>query len=438
MSRLAKIKSKQATIGIVGLGYVGLPLAQAFCQKGVKTVGFDIDQKKIDAIEAGRSYIKHIGDDVIQKMRADKLFEVTTDFAQVADVDVIIICVPTPLSKHREPDLGPVLNTGRSIMPHLQKGQLVILESSTYPGTTDTELAGVLERSGMKKDADFYLAYSPEREDPGNETFSTSTIPKIVGADTQEARDMAVAVYDRVISEVIPVASSRTAEAIKLSENIFRSVNIALVNELKVIFDAMDIDVWDVIDGAATKPFGFMPFYPGPGLGGHCIPIDPFYLTYKAREYGVPTRFIELAGEINTKMPQLVVAKTGQALSLISQKALNGSNILIIGMAYKKNVDDMRESPSLVLTELLEAEGAEVAYHDPFVAVIPPTREHSNLAGRESLELTPETISQADAVLISTNHDGLDYQMLADNATLIIDTRNAMKDFPGKAVVVKA
>lgn len=438
MSRLAKIKSKQATIGIVGLGYVGLPLAQAFCQKGVKTVGFDIDQKKIDAIEAGRSYIKHIGDDVIQKMRADKLFEVTTDFAQVADVDVIIICVPTPLSKHREPDLGPVLNTGRSIMPHLQKGQLVILESSTYPGTTDTELAGVLERSGMKKDADFYLAYSPEREDPGNETFSTSTIPKIVGADTQEARDMAVAVYDRVISEVIPVASSRTAEAIKLSENIFRSVNIALVNELKVIFDAMDIDVWDVIDGAATKPFGFMPFYPGPGLGGHCIPIDPFYLTYKAREYGVPTRFIELAGEINTKMPQLVVAKTGQALSLISQKALNGSNILIIGMAYKKNVDDMRESPSLVLTELLEAEGAEVAYHDPFVAVIPPTREHSNLAGRESLELTPETISQADAVLISTNHDGLDYQMLADNATLIIDTRNAMKNFAGKAVVVKA
>ena len=438
MSRLAKIKSKQATIGIVGLGYVGLPLAQAFCQKGVKTVGFDIDQKKIDAIEAGRSYIKHIGDDVIQKMRADKLFEVTTDFAQVADVDVIIICVPTPLSKHREPDLGPVLNTGRSIMPHLQKGQLVILESSTYPGTTDTELAGVLERSGMKKDADFYLAYSPEREDPGNETFSTSTIPKIVGADTQEARDMAVAVYDGVISEVIPVASSRTAEAIKLSENIFRSVNIALVNELKVIFDAMDIDVWDVIDGAATKPFGFMPFYPGPGLGGHCIPIDPFYLTYKAREYDVPTRFIELAGEINTKMPHLVVAKTGQALSLISQKALNGSNILIIGMAYKKNVDDMRESPSLVLTELLEAEGAEVAYHDPFVTVIPPTREHSNLAGRESLELTPETISQADAVLISTNHDGLDYQMLADNATLIIDTRNAMKDFPGKAVVVKA
>ncbi|NBR51748.1 MAG: nucleotide sugar dehydrogenase [Alphaproteobacteria bacterium] len=425
-------------IGIVGLGYVGLPLARAFCHQNIHVVGFDIDQEKINTIEKNQSYIKHIADDAIREMRADGLFNVTTDFAKIADVDVIIICVPTPLSKHREPDLGPVLNTGRSIAPHLQKGQLVILESSTYPGTTDTELASVLAQSGLKKDEDFYLAYSPEREDPGNETFSTSTIPKIVGADTPLSRDMVAAVYEDVISEVVSVASSRTAEAIKLTENIFRSVNIALVNELKVIFDAMDIDVWDVIDGAATKPFGFMPFYPGPGLGGHCIPIDPFYLTYKAREYDVPTRFIELAGEINTKMPHLVVAKTGKALSLVSQKALNGSSILIIGMAYKKNVDDMRESPSLVLTELLEAEGAKVAYHDPYVTVIPPTRQHDDLAGRESLELTPETISQADAVLISTNHDDLDYQMLADNSTLIIDTRNAMKDFPGKAIVVKA
>jgi len=438
LNRLEKIKSKQAIIGIVGLGYVGLPLARAFCHQNIHVVGFDIDQEKINTIEKNQSYIKHIADDAIREMRADGLFNVTTDFAKIADVDVIIICVPTPLSKHREPDLGPVLNTGRSIAPHLQKGQLVILESSTYPGTTDTELASVLAQSGLKKDEDFYLAYSPEREDPGNETFSTSTIPKIVGADTPLSRDMVAAVYEDVISEVVSVASSRTAEAIKLTENIFRSVNIALVNELKVIFDAMDIDVWDVIDGAATKPFGFMPFYPGPGLGGHCIPIDPFYLTYKAREYDVPTRFIELAGEINTKMPHLVVAKTGKALSLVSQKALNGSSILIIGMAYKKNVDDMRESPSLVLTELLEAEGAKVAYHDPYVTVIPPTRQHDDLAGRESLELTPETISQADAVLISTNHDDLDYQMLADNSTLIIDTRNAMKDFPGKAIVVKA
>ncbi len=438
MSRLEKIKSKQAVIGVVGLGYVGLPLAQAFCQKGVKVVGFDIDQEKIGLIEQSKSYIKHIGDEVIGAMRSGGLFQVTTDFSKIAELDVIIICVPTPLSKHREPDLGPVLGTGQAIMPHLQKGQLVVLESSTYPGTTDTELAGVLEQSGLKKDEDFYLAYSPEREDPGNESYSTSTIPKIVGADTPEACKMVVAVYEGIISEVIPVSSSRTAEAIKLTENIFRSVNIALVNELKVIFDAMDIDVWDVIDGAATKPFGFMPFYPGPGLGGHCIPIDPFYLTYKAREYEVPTRFIELAGEINTKMPQLVVGKMAQALSLISQKALNGANILIIGMAYKKNVDDMRESPSLVLTELLEAEGAKVVYHDPFVQIIPHTREHDELAGRESVDLTPETVSAFDVVLISTNHDGLDYQLLADEAKIIVDTRNAMKEFQGRAVVVKA
>jgi UDP-N-acetyl-D-glucosamine dehydrogenase len=438
LTRLEKIQSMQAVIGIVGLGYVGLPLAQAFCRQGVKIIGFDIDQEKIDLIENDQSYIKHIGDDTIKEMRAGGLFNVTTDFAEIANVDVIIICVPTPLSKHREPDLGPVLNTGKSIVPNLQKGQLVILESSTYPGTTDTELANVLEESGLKKDEDFFLAYSPEREDPGNVNFSTSTIPKIVGADTPQARDMVAAVYRGVISQVVPVDSSRTAEAIKLTENIFRSVNIALVNELKVIFDAMEIDVWDVIDGAATKPFGFMPFYPGPGLGGHCIPIDPFYLTYKAREYDVPTRFIELAGEINTKMPQLVVGKMAQALSLISQKALNGANILIIGMAYKKNVDDMRESPSLVLTELLEAEGADVAFHDPFVPIIPHTREHDELAGRESVDLTPETVSGFDVVLISTNHDGLDYQMLADDAKIIVDTRNAMKEFQGRAVVVKA
>ena len=438
MSMLEKIKSKQAIIGIVGLGYVGLPLAQAFCGKNVKVVGFDIDQAKVDKIESGQSYIKHISDDAIRSMIKDDLFRATTDFSKIVEVDVIIICVPTPLSKHREPDLGPVLNSGKTIMPYLKKGQLVVLESSTYPGTTDTELAHVLEQSGLKKDQDFYLAYSPEREDPGNVTFSTSTIPKIVGADSPEAREMAVAVYQGVISEVVPVASSRTAEAIKLTENIFRSVNIAMVNELKVIFDAMDIDIWDVIDGAATKPFGYMPFYPGPGLGGHCIPIDPFYLAYKAREYNVPTRFIELAGEINTQMPHLVVAKTIQALNLISSKALKGANILIVGMAYKKNVDDIRESPSLVLTELLETEGANVAYHDPFVTVIPSTRKYPELAGRKSLDLTPETTSQFDVVLISTNHDGLDYQMLADCSKLIVDTRNAMSGFSGKAVVVKA
>lgn len=438
MEKLERIKSKQAVIGIVGLGYVGLPLAQAFCQQNIKVIGFDIDQEKIDLIERGQSYIKHISNEVIEGMRSGHLFQVTCDFSKIADVDVIIICVPTPLSKHREPDLGPVLSTGRSITPHLQKGQLVVLESSTYPGTTDTELSAVLEQSGLKKDEDFYLAYSPEREDPGNETFSTSTIPKIVGADTPEAREMAMAVYEGVISQVVPVTSSRTAEAVKLTENIFRSVNIALVNELKGIFDAMDIDVWDVIDGAATKPFGFMPFYPGPGLGGHCIPIDPFYLTYKAREYNVPTRFIELAGEINTNMPRLVMAKVAHALSLHAEKSVNGARILVVGMAYKKNVDDMRESPSLVLTELLEEQGALVDYYDPFVPVIPHTREHDALAGRKSVDLFPETVARFDAVLISTNHDGLDYQMLANHATLIIDTRNAMKDIAGQAIVVKA
>lgn len=435
---LDKIKTKNALIGIVGLGYVGLPLALAFGSKNFRVIGFDIDDAVIKSIEAGKSYIKHIRDEEIVRIQADAGFEATNNFSRVSEVDVIIICVPTPLSKNREPDLAPVLNTGISLVPYLQKGQLVVLESSTYPGTTDTELSTVLERSGLKKDQDFFLAYSPEREDPGNESFCTSNIPKIIGADTPEARELAAAVYEGVISEVIPVDSSRTAEAIKLTENIFRSVNIALVNELKVIFDAMDIDVWDVIDGAATKPFGFMPFYPGPGLGGHCIPIDPFYLTFKAREYDVPTRFIELAGEINTKMPQLVVSKTAQALSINAKKALNGSKILIVGLAYKKNVDDMRESPSLVLTELFETQGASVDYHDPYLPEIPHSREHDALAGRKSIDLSPETISEFDAVLISTNHDGLDYQMLANESKLIIDTRNAMKGISGGALVVKA
>ena len=438
MSRLKKIELKKATIGIVGLGYVGLPLAHAFCRQGIKVVGFDIDQEKIVLINKGRSYIKHISDDVIQIMLSDKLLDVTTDFSKIKEVDAIVICVPTPLSKHREPDLGPVLNTGKVISQYLQKGQLVVLESSTYPGTTDTDLASVLEQSGLQKDEDFFLAYSPEREDPGNEVFSTSTIPKIVGADSDDARRMAVKLYEGVIENVIPVESSRTAEAIKLTENIFRSVNIALVNELKVIYDAMDIDVWDVINGAATKPFGFMPFYPGPGLGGHCIPIDPFYLTYKAREYDVPTRFIELAGEINTNMPRLVVSKMAEALSMHAEKSVNGAKILIIGMAYKKNVDDMRESPSLVLTELLEASGALVDYHDTFVPVIPHTREHDELAGRESIVLTAENVASYDAVLISTDHDDVDYHMIANKASLVVDTRNAMSGLSATAKIIKA
>lgn len=433
-----RMSSKEALIGIIGLGYVGLPLAEAFCAKGTKVMGFDLDHEKINLLSKNKSYIKHISDQVISSMRSAKLFEATDDFSLLEKVDAIIICVPTPLSKYREPDLGPVLNTGKTISPYLKKGQLVVLESSTYPGTTDEELSAVLSQSGLKKDIDYFLAYSPEREDPGNENFGTASIPKIIGADTKESRDMAVALYEGVISKVIPVSSSRTAEAIKLTENIFRSVNIALVNELKVIFDAMDIDIWDVIDGAATKPFGYMPFYPGPGLGGHCIPIDPFYLTYKAREFDVPTRFIELAGEINTNMPRLVVAKLAEALSIYSHKSLNGSKILIIGMAYKKNVDDMRESPSLILTELLELQGAKVDYHDTYVPIIPHTRAHDALASRESITLTPKNVSDYDVVLISTDHDDIDYKMIGDEASLIVDTRNALGNIVTKAKVVKA
>lgn len=438
MNRLHKIKSKEALIGIIGLGYVGVPLAVAFNKKDIKVLGFDIAQDKVDSLMSGKSYIRHISDDVIADALNKNLFRSTTNFSEIANVDAVIICVPTPLTKNREPDLGPVLNTGRSIAPYLQAGQIIVLESSTYPGTTDEELAAVLEESGLKANQDFYLAYSPEREDPGNKDYSTSSIPKIVGADTLDAREIASALYEGVVSKVVTVASSRTAEAIKLTENIFRSVNIALVNELKIIFDAMDIDVWDVIDGAATKPFGFMPFYPGPGLGGHCIPIDPFYLTYKAREYGIATRFVELAGEINTNMPQYILSKLAEALSQNSQKAINGSKILIIGMAYKKDMDDMRESPSLTLTEMLEARGATVDYHDTYVPVIPETREHANLAGRESVELRADTVINYDAVLISTNHTDIDYQLLADSAALILDTRNAMNGFVGNAEILKA
>ena len=438
MNRLHKIKSKEALIGIIGLGYVGVPLAVAFNKKDIKVLGFDIAKDKVDSLMSGKSYIRHISDDVIADALNKNLFRSTTNFSEIANVDAVIICVPTPLTKNREPDLGPVLNTGRSIAPYLQAGQIIVLESSTYPGTTDEELAAVLEESGLKANQDFYLAYSPEREDPGNKDYSTSSIPKIVGADTLDAREIASALYEGVVSKVVTVASSRTAEAIKLTENIFRSVNIALVNELKIIFDAMDIDVWDVIDGAATKPFGFMPFYPGPGLGGHCIPIDPFYLTYKAREYGIATRFVELAGEINTNMPQYILSKLAEALSQNSQKAINGSKILIIGMAYKKDMDDMRESPSLTLTEMLEARGATVDYHDTYVPVIPETREHANLAGRESVELRADTVINYDAVLISTNHTDIDYQLLADSAALILDTRNAMSGFVGNAEILKA
>ena len=434
---ITKIKNNTAVIGIVGMGYVGLPLTLAFTNKKFSVIGFDIDALKIEKINSNISPIKGIDNSVIANIRNKNLFSVTDDFNNISNVDVIIICVPTPLTKFKQPDLGPILSTGNSIAQHLT-GQLIVLESSTYPGTTDEELKQAIEAYGKKQGDDFYLAYSPEREDPGNKDFSTESIPKVVGADSKEVLDATVLLYESVIGKVVPVSSTRTAEAVKLTENIFRSVNIALVNELKVIFDAMDIDVHEVIDAAATKPFGFMPFYPGPGLGGHCIPIDPFYLSYKAKEFNINTRFIELAGEINTHMPIYVINKVEQALSKYKSKSINGAKVLFIGMAYKKDIDDMRESPSLILTELLEAKGAITSYHDSNIPEIPPTREHSNLMGRQSVELSVRNIQSYDLILVVTDHSDVDYQLLADNASLIVDTRNAFKEISGNAVVVKA
>ena len=432
---LDRLKNNKAHIGVIGLGYVGLPLSIAFVSAGNKVTGFDIDVEKAEKLNAGQTYINHIGSESVREMLETGRFSASSDFKALEEVDAIIICVPTPLKNDREPDLGPILDTGETISKHLKAGQLVVLESSTYPGTTDTELAGVLEKSGLQANIDFHLAYSPEREDPGNLDFGTSRIPKLVGADTPEALALSTALYEGVISEVVPVASARAAEAAKLTENTFRAVNIAMVNELKVIFDKMDIDVWDVINAAATKPFGFMPFYPGPGLGGHCIPIDPFYLTWKARQHGVETRFIELAGEINTNMPNYVVQRLEEGLAK-QDKKLAGAEILLIGIAYKKNIDDMRESPALVLIELLEQAGAQVAFHDPHVPIIPMTREHSGLAGRKSSDL--DVASSVDAVLIVTDHDEINYGFLASEAALIIDTRNAMRNSTDRGNIVKA
>jgi UDP-N-acetyl-D-glucosamine dehydrogenase len=420
------ISERRAKIGIIGLGYVGLPLACLFAEKGFPTTGFDIDSPKVTALNAGRSYIKHIPGKRIAAVRKGGTFEATGDFSRLRQMDVIVICVPTPLTKHREPDLRFIVKTGEEIAPNLRKGQLVVLESSTYPGTTREALKPILEKAGLTSGADFWLAYSPEREDPGNANVGTNDIPKVVGGDGQVARDLAVALYDQVVVKTVPVSSPETAELVKLTENIFRAVNIALVNELKVICAAMGIDVWEVIEAAKTKPFGFMPFYPGPGLGGHCIPIDPFYLTWKAREFGINTRFIELAGEINTAMPRYVVARLVEELSRSQAKALKGARILMLGLAYKKNVDDMRESPALILIELLEQAGAKVSYHDPFIPAVKPSREHGALTGRKSVPLTAKSLSGADAVLIVTDHDNVDYSMVAKHGRLVLDTRNAM------------
>jgi UDP-N-acetyl-D-glucosamine dehydrogenase len=434
-----RMAAKTAKVGIIGLGYVGLPLACLFAEKGFKVTGFDVDPKKIEALSAGRSYIKHIPTGRVRPLVKAGMLGCSGHFAGLRRMDAIIICVPTPLTRFREPDLRFIVATGESVARYLRKGQIVVLESSTYPGTTTEVLKPILERSGLKSGRDFHLAYSPEREDPGNETYGTAAIPKVIGGDGPKALKLAQQLYDAVVVKTVPASSPETAEAIKLTENIFRAVNIAMVNELKVIFDAMGIDVWEVIEAAKTKPFGFMPFYPGPGLGGHCIPIDPFYLTWKAREFGINTRFIELAGEINTLMPRYVVGRLTEALSAHSGRALMKARILMIGLAYKKNVDDMRESPSLTLIGMLEAAGAVVDYHDPYISRVKPSREHGHLTDRRSVPLTAKRIAAADAVLIVTDHDNVDYRLIGKHARLVVDTRNAMKKAgAGGRRVVKA
>ncbi len=423
---------RDATLGIIGMGYVGLPLMLAATGVGFQVLGFDIDAPKVARLNDGISPLAHIGHAPIAAARAADRFEATGDFSRIAEADAILICVPTPLGRHKEPDLSFVTKTVEAIAPHLRSGQLVVLESTTWPGTTEEVVKPLLEARGLRSGHDIFIAYSPEREDPGNADFATGTIPKVVGGDGVAALDLACTLYDQFVSRTVPVSSPATAEAVKLTENIFRAVNIALVNELKLVFERMGIDVFEVIEAARTKPFGYMPFYPGPGLGGHCIPIDPFYLTWRAREFGIATRFIELAGEINTAMPLHVVNRLGEALDRQRGRGLNGAKVLLLGVAYKKNIDDMRESPALVIWELLEARGAAVAYHDPHVPEIPPTREHAALTGRTSAALDAATLAAADAVLIVTDHQAVDYALVAETARLVIDTRNAMAPFAAR------
>ena len=420
------INDRTATIGVIGLGYVGLPLAITFANKGFAVTGFDVDPKKIDQLMEGRSYIKHIENNNIQQHISSETLTVSHDFSSLGEMSAIIICVPTPLNHVREPDLSYLDATARTIASHLRIGQLVVLESTTYPGCCEEVVKPVLEESGLISAKDFYLAYSPEREDPGNPQFSTKDIPKVVGGDGPKALEVAIALYDQIVVETVPVSSMDVAEAVKLTENIFRAVNIALINELKVVYGKMGVDIWEVIEAAKTKPFGYMPFYPGPGLGGHCIPIDPFYLTWKAKQAGETTRFIELAGEINTAMPEKIVDTLSIALKERFNRTLDGARILLLGIAYKKNVDDTRESPAFPLIDLLEGRGATVDYYDPYVPVIPVTRKHSHLAGRKSVQWVLERFITYDATLICTDHDGLDYANLVDNSKLVVDTRNAV------------
>jgi UDP-N-acetyl-D-glucosamine dehydrogenase len=422
---LQRVRDRSFRVGVIGLGYVGIPLALAALRSGFHVLGFDINSVRVSELNAGRTGITHIeAGDLAPAARAGQ-FIATDDFSRLNEPDGLLICVPTPLTRHREPDLSFVVQTAEAIAGRLRRGQFIALESTTYPGTTDEILKPILEKTGLQSGVDFYLAFSPEREDPGNPRFGTATIPKVVGGDGRDALAIAQALYGELVVQTVPVSSTSVAEAVKLTENIFRSVNIALVNELKSIYAAMGIDIWEVIEAAKTKPFGFMPFYPGPGLGGHCIPIDPFYLSWKAREYGITARFIDLAGEINTAMPPLVVERLAQGLDRRFARGLNGARILVIGAAYKRNIDDMRESPSLRLIELIEERGAQASYHDPHVPIIPQTREHGGLAGRQSINLEPGTIGDFDAVLIATDHDAIDYKRLVAEARLIVDTRNA-------------
>jgi UDP-N-acetyl-D-glucosamine dehydrogenase len=420
----ARIRDRSARIGIVGMGYVGLPLMLASTAKKFRVLGFDIDEEKVTKLNVGKSPLKHVDDSRIAEVRDAQLFEATCDLQRLSEVDVVVICVPTPLGHHREPDLSFVIKTTQEIVRRLHRGQLIVLESTTYPGTTTEIVRPILESTGLKSDRDFFLAFSPEREDPGNAQFQTSTIPKIVGGDSTTARDLACAFYATIVDRVVAVSSTETAEAVKITENVFRAVNIALVNELKIIYSKMNINVFEVIEAAKSKPFGYMPFYPGPGLGGHCIPIDPFYLTWKAREHGINTRFIELAGEINADMPKYVLDRLANVIDQCKGIGLSNAKVLVVGVAYKKDVDDMRESPALVIIELLRARGAAVDYYDPYVPAIPKTRAHPDLAGMRSISIDAQKVASYDAVLIVTDHSKVDWQSLVDAAQLVVDTRN--------------
>jgi UDP-N-acetyl-D-glucosamine dehydrogenase len=430
---LRRLNDRSASIGIVGLGYVGLPLALRFAEVGYPVVGFDVDARKVESLNDGKSYIKHISAASIAAARRSKRFEATGDYARVRDCDALVICVPTPLNRYREPDLSYVIDTVEALLPHLRPGHVVSLESTTYPGTTEEELKPRIEAQGLRVGRDVFLCFSPEREDPGNPQYATSNIPKLCGGTTAACLEVGLALYGRVIGKVVPVSSTRVAEMAKLLENIHRAVNIGLANEMKIICDRMGIDVHEVIRAAATKPFGFVPYWPGPGLGGHCIPIDPFYLTWKARAYGVHTRFIELAGEINHAMPDWVINKLTHALNERG-RPLKGSRCLVLGIAYKKNVDDMRESPAVRLMELLVERGVAVDYFDPHVPVFPPMREHH--FDLRSVPLTAENIARYDVVLLATNHDAVDYELVQKHARLIVDTRGVYLE--PAANVVKA